>query len=186
MAQPVRADDRQPGTCAGARHDLADAAGRQLVPRRQGTQEQGAAAPVAATVAAVVGDRLAHVDRQRQQLTAVALAGHHQLSGVPVDVVDRQGRHLAPPQPSRASTVRIAKSRRPVPVRRSQTGQHPRDFVCDDRARHTAITPTRSDRDRVQQRRGDVGPCMPGCPTPMLASARCWRIQRVCRALSSP
>ena len=49
VPQPVRADDRQPRTFAGASHDLADAAGRQTVPRRQGTQEQGAAAPVAAT-----------------------------------------------------------------------------------------------------------------------------------------
>ena len=42
------------------------------------------------------------------------------LCGVPGDVVDRQRRHLAAPQPQPASTVRIAKSRRPVPVRRSQ------------------------------------------------------------------
>jgi len=54
------------------------------------------------------------------EITAVALAGHHQLSGAPVDVVDRQGRHLARRDPSRASTVRIATSRRPVPLRRSQ------------------------------------------------------------------
>jgi hypothetical protein len=50
VLQPVRADYRQPRTFAGASHDLADAAGRQTVPRRQGTQELGAAAPVPATV----------------------------------------------------------------------------------------------------------------------------------------
>ena len=36
-------------TSSRASHDLPDAAGRQTVPRRQGTHEQGAAAPVAAT-----------------------------------------------------------------------------------------------------------------------------------------
>src|SRR6478752_4602096 len=33
------------------------------------------------------------------EIMAVALAGHHQLSGAPVDVVDRQGRHLATARP---------------------------------------------------------------------------------------
>jgi hypothetical protein len=70
------------------------------------------------------------------EITAVALAGHHQLSGAPVDVVDRQGRHLARRDPSRASTVRIATSRRPVPLRRP----HPRR----PRAPHRG-TPTRSE-----------------------------------------
>ena len=72
VPQPVRADDRQPGTFAGAPR-LGRCRWATNRPTAQGTQEQGAAAPVAATVAAVVGDCLAHVDRQRQQLTAVSL-----------------------------------------------------------------------------------------------------------------
>ena len=76
--------------------------------------------PIPATVPTVVGDRRAHVDRQRQQFTVAALAGHHRLSDAPVDVVDRQGRHLATPQPQARQHRQIAKSRRPVPVRRSQ------------------------------------------------------------------
>ena len=73
------------------------------------------------------------------EITAVALAGHHQLSGAPVDVVDRQGRHLATarPQPRQHRQDRdFAASGAGPPI---TTLQHPRDLIHGDRAHHTAV-----------------------------------------------
>jgi hypothetical protein len=64
---------------------------------------------------------------------------------VPVDVVDRQGRHLdtARPQPRQHRQDRdVAASGAGPPI---ATLQHPRDLIHGDRAHHTAVTPTRSE-----------------------------------------
>ena len=84
------------------------------------TQEQAAAAAISPTIPAVVGDRLPHVDRQRQPVAAVALPVT--VNSPICQMMSSTDRAATSPdlRPSRTSTVRIAKSRHPTVVRRSQ------------------------------------------------------------------
>jgi len=72
-------------------------------------QEQHRAGRVPqAGMTAVVRDRRPDVGRQRQPLVASALAADQDLPGPPVDVADVGGGGFPGPQPSRASSIRIA------------------------------------------------------------------------------
>ena len=63
---------------------------------------------VRAIVAQVGGERLTHLDRQREPIPAACLAPHRDLPAPPVDVTQLQGRDLPGAKPSRASRHKMA------------------------------------------------------------------------------
>ena len=99
VAQPVRADLRDPGAPARAADRRGDRPGRDRRIRSPGLQEH--LPPIARRPPApqVRGDRLAHISRQRQPVLATALAADHELTSAPVDVIKRQAGDLAAAQP---------------------------------------------------------------------------------------
>jgi hypothetical protein len=120
VPQPVRADAVQASASAGPGDYLADPTRRQRRVGRMHQQEQAAASSAAPSAPAVLGDGLTHVVGQRQPLTSVALPHTHS-SPVRQSMSSMLSAATSPARsPSRASTVRIAKSRRPTVLRRSQ------------------------------------------------------------------
>ena len=73
-----------------------------------------------AAVAEIVDQRLANINRERQPLVPILFAANNQLAGTPVDVCEFELGDLARTQAEAREHVRIAKSRRPTAVVRSQ------------------------------------------------------------------
>lgn len=151
MPQAMRTDNRQPRAGAGPGHNLADTAGRQRTPRCQRAQEQAARTTASSAIAAIVGDRLADINRQRQRLAPIALARHEQLPGAPVDVVYRQTGHFRAPQTQPRQDFEDGV------IPESDTGsaitglEYPGDLVGGHRPHDALVAPARRNRHRVDQ-----------------------------------
>ena len=100
MTQLVRADPDKTGAQPGVVGDLAHPGAAQRAMRSPDSHEHAASdRALRATRPEIGDDRLADIDQQRQPVRPGVLAMHDDLSSAPVDVIKRQSRHLADPQP---------------------------------------------------------------------------------------
>ena len=111
---------------------------------------------IGAASSEVGDDRLAHLDRQRQPIDARVLAMHHELSGAPVDVLNDRRATSPARNPSRASVISIAKSRRRDRRRPVTRGQQTRDLLGLQALRQRHQPPPARRRHRVIKRPLDV------------------------------
>jgi hypothetical protein len=97
----------QVGPAADGVHDLGDTVSLEPRRRRLNPQEQVPVLAPRATPPLVGSERLAHVDRQGQLLTAVSLAPHDEVPTAPVDVIELQGAASPARSPRRTSTTKM-------------------------------------------------------------------------------
>jgi hypothetical protein len=87
VAQPMGTNRRDTGTIAGAAYDLTDARPGQGHDRGVHWQENGTTVDLGTGLGQVRDERFAHIDGQREAIDSAALPPQHELTVMPVKVV---------------------------------------------------------------------------------------------------